>query len=384
MTVTKRIILICFFINIFCLLNAQNYILVERSDLRRYDNGKYIGLLSREVRSFIVPSKSQDGLLYNGYFYVNQNTKRNNVSVNDGINDAVLSSFFIDNENGFKMLVDNGYPSFRGFPAFVEKEIKTGDTWECTSERSVDPLEKGVNTKMPVLVKYTYARDMIYNGTEVYVLNASWATRYGGFSEIIDEEGDPSLVSAQGKNEAVIYVDKKSLKALLISDHVEETFSYADGKKITLNGTISIFTENPMTVNKESIIEKIPEDENQFEFEKTDMGLKFILSDIRFAPDSSELLEGEEERLDKIAELLKSAPDSMFLVEGHTASTGNPKGEMKLSLERAHAIVRELSKRGIASSRFICKGWGGTKPADDNETIEGRARNRRVEITILE
>ncbi|MBR5645615.1 MAG: OmpA family protein [Treponema sp.] len=372
------------FFNMFFILNAQNYILVERSDLRRYDNGKYIGLLSREVRSFIVPSKTSDGLLYNGYFYVNQNTKRNNVSVNDGINDAILSSFSIDDENGFRMLVDNGYPSFRGFPSFVENEIKPGDTWECSSERSVDPLENGINTRMPVLVKYTYVKDMIYNGTEVYVLNAFWATRYGGFSNIIDEEGDSSLLSAQGKNDAVIYVDKKSLKALLISDRVEETFSYADGKKVTFKGTVSIFTENPMTVNKEAILEKIPENETRFEFEKTDMGLKFILSDIRFAPDSSEILEGEGERLDKIAELLKNAPDSMFLIEGHTASTGNPKGEMQLSVERAHAIVRELAKRGISSSRFICKGWGGTKPVSDNETPEGKARNRRVEITILE
>ena len=47
-------------------------------------------------------------------------------------------------------------------------------------------------------------------------------------------------------------------------------------------------------------------------------------------------------------------------------------------------IIKELVKRGIKEERFICKASGGSKPIDTNETEEGRARNRRVEITILE
>ncbi len=57
---------------------------------------------------------------------------------------------------------------------------------------------------------------------------------------------------------------------------------------------------------------------------------------------------------------------------------------MELSIERAKKIVDELSARNISAGRFIYKGWGGTKPAGDNNTDEGRRRNRRVEITILE
>jgi outer membrane protein OmpA-like peptidoglycan-associated protein len=57
---------------------------------------------------------------------------------------------------------------------------------------------------------------------------------------------------------------------------------------------------------------------------------------------------------------------------------------MELSVQRAKRMVDELASRGISADRFIYKGWGGAKPLGDNSTDAGRARNRRVEITILE
>ena len=105
---------------------------------------------------------------------------------------------------------------------------------------------------------------------------------------------------------------------------------------------------------------------------------------MQFKPNSSELLPGEENRLNQIAKVLKQAKNSMFLVEGHTASTGNISGEKQLSVERAYTIAEELIKRGISAEKFIYKGSGSSKPIATNETPEGMAKNRRVEITILE
>jgi outer membrane protein OmpA-like peptidoglycan-associated protein len=114
-------------------------------------------------------------------------------------------------------------------------------------------------------------------------------------------------------------------------------------------------------------------------------GIRLIIRDIRFIPDSEEFLPEERPRLDSIAGALKeAAPRQNFLVEGHTASTGRPDGEMELSVRRAKRMVDELVRRGIAADRFIYKGWGGTKPAGDNGNEQGRALNRRVEITILD
>jgi outer membrane protein OmpA-like peptidoglycan-associated protein len=113
-------------------------------------------------------------------------------------------------------------------------------------------------------------------------------------------------------------------------------------------------------------------------------GIRLTVRDLRFAPDSADLLPTERGRLDTIAQALRDFPGRSFLVEGHTAAVGKPQGEMQLSIERAQRIVAELVRRGISADRFVYKGSGGTKPAGDNANEAGRRLNRRVEITILE
>ena len=362
---------------------SKNYIYVERTDLRRYDNGKYAGLMSREIKSYITPQSSDEGFLYNGNFYVNQDTRKGVSFVTNGIHEAISSSFLMDDNGNIQMLDDNGYPSFRSFPSFPKKNVEKGETWEAKAERAVDPLNKNVFTRMPMYIQYTYLRDEVYNGEEVYLLSAKWATRYGLGTKYIDEEGDPELTAATGNHNASICISKANGKVIVVRDTVDETFSYADGNKIAFKGTISLFTEYPPSIDEEKVVPEIAKIDN-IDIEKTEAGLLMNLQNLQFKPDSSELLPGENERLSKLADILKKFPNSQFLVEGHTASTGNPKGEMNLSLERAYSIVKELVNRGVSEKQFICKGSGGTKPAADNATPEGRAKNRRVEITILE
>ena len=118
--------------------------------------------------------------------------------------------------------------------------------------------------------------------------------------------------------------------------------------------------------------------------DNTEAGIRLTIQNLQFKADSAELLPGEEKRLDQIAEILRLAEGAQFFIEGHTASTGYEVGEMKLSKERADSIAAALSSRGIGSERFICKGSGGKKPIASNDTAEGKALNRRVEITILD
>lgn len=113
-------------------------------------------------------------------------------------------------------------------------------------------------------------------------------------------------------------------------------------------------------------------------------GLTLTIYGIRFVADSSEILPEEEERIAEIARTLAATDASArFLVEGHTASVGRPAGELELSGERADAIARYLEAAGISADRITTAGYGGTRPAADNGTAEGRAMNRRVEITVL-
>ena len=445
---------------------SRNYKFTERSDLRVYQNGKYIGLQSKIVSAFIIPDRSEKGLVYEGDFFVDQDTNRNKAQVALGIHEAIPSSFIINSDGNLTMLVDNGYPSFRSFPAFSSRKIKKGDIWEAKAMRAVDPLSKGIITKMPIYVQYTYTGDDIYNGEEVYLISAQWATRYntGGTTIYVDWGGDKDLSYAQGGHKATIIVSKQTGAALVIRDSVDETFVYKDGNKYQYKGTISLFTEYPPAIDRskliaalkrmellddeeaEKLLQRPVEKDNDDSWEpvntsewvsqgktdkndktstsekssiekdtkskteklkkqieehqakqtsqskkvapisvdNTEAGIRLTIQNLQFKADSSELLPGEEKRLDQIAEILRLADGAQFLIEGHTASTGYEAGEMKLSKERADSIANTLAARGISSERFICKGSGGKKPIASNETPEGKALNRRVEITILD
>lgn len=440
------VFLFCVFLN-FLIFPQQriiyngsgNYVLRERSDLRRYDNGKYVGLVSREVTSFVNPIESDDGFAYEGSFFVNQKTNRNQTQVGSGIYDYIFASFKIDGNGNMKMISDNGFPTFRNFPNFPEQKIAKGDSWTARAERVVDPLDKGIVTKMPIYVQYQYLGDEEFHGESVFLLSAQWATRYGKTS-YVDLNGDAKLQNATGIHKATIYVNKKTGNAVVIRDSVDETFFYDDGNQIQFKGTISLFTEYPPSVDATPLIpvlkriceltdeqtenlfakksnrieksefnsadnrnaqnfqkndDKIKNDgakknsyknfENSIDIdvEKNPAGIKLSVKNLQFKPDSAELSDSEKGRLSQIAEILNTVPQAKLLVEGHTAKTGNEKGEMRLSLERAKKIANELSKLGVDSERFICRGYGGEKPVADNSTPQGKAKNRRVEITIL-
>ena len=447
---------------------GRNYTLVERTDLRRYENNRYVGLLSREIRSFI----SNYGDFYEGSFYVSQDTVRASLSVADQIHDSIPSKFRISDDGNLTMIEDYGYPTFRSFPAFSANRIKHGDSWQAKAERAVDPLNKGIVTKIPMYVQYTYTGDENVRGEDVYVLTAKWATRYGQ-NIYMDFGGDKELKQAMGSHNATMYVSKVTGNAIVVRDSVDETFVYNDGKAVTFKGTISLFTEYPPAVDRSKIIRALqrvaaidgdeakllaqvatktdgaqskagskdtdvaklssgsqssrdaqstaysqsksgsqksasskPSAESiskavaavskslsdqaiaaaskPIKVENTTAGIRLTIQNLQFKPDSAELVSGESSRLDQIASVLREVPESQFLVEGHTAATGNETGEMRLSALRAHKIAKELSKRGIPQEKFICKGSGAHKPVADNSTPAGKAVNRRVEITILE
>lgn len=112
-------------------------------------------------------------------------------------------------------------------------------------------------------------------------------------------------------------------------------------------------------------------------------GIQFSV-DLKFRPDSAELLPSEQPRIDVIAEKLKELiRDNEFtiLVEGYTADVGKPVGQLNLSVERTRTVMNALAAEGIPKELFTYKGYGGANPIGSNETEEGRRLNRRVDIT---
>jgi outer membrane protein OmpA-like peptidoglycan-associated protein len=103
--------------------------------------------------------------------------------------------------------------------------------------------------------------------------------------------------------------------------------------------------------------------------------------DIYFDFNSDRIREESEAMLAEIADLLRRHPDWKLGIEGHTDSIASDSYNMGLSQRRAAAVVQALvQKQGVSAARLSSSGAGESRPKDRNDTLEGRARNRRVEL----
>ncbi len=87
--------------------------------------------------------------------------------------------------------------------------------------------------------------------------------------------------------------------------------------------------------------------------------------------------------LDTVSSSLMQYPDSLIDVYGHTDSTGSDAFNQGLSERRAQAVANYLTSRGVSNARIRYQGFGETQPIASNDTADGRALNRRVEIKIV-
>ena len=104
---------------------------------------------------------------------------------------------------------------------------------------------------------------------------------------------------------------------------------------------------------------------------------------INFATDQAEILPDSQEQIDQIIALLKDNADLKLGIYGHTDNTGDAAHNLKLSEQRAQAVVAALTKAGIDTNRLTAKGFGDTQPVAANTTEDGKAKNRRVELVKL-
>jgi outer membrane protein OmpA-like peptidoglycan-associated protein len=106
-------------------------------------------------------------------------------------------------------------------------------------------------------------------------------------------------------------------------------------------------------------------------------------SDYLFAVNSSTILPGAYDELNRVANVLRQYPETNIQIAGHTDSTGSVDTNQRLSERRAEAVKNALAGMGVNPSRLAMIGYGEGKPIASNNTEAGRQQNRRVEVRIM-
>lgn len=107
-----------------------------------------------------------------------------------------------------------------------------------------------------------------------------------------------------------------------------------------------------------------------------------IIYGIYFDFDAATIRPDSEETLDRLLKAIKARPNVKLVIEGHTDSEGSDAYNQTLSEKRAQSVVNWLVAHGIASQQLSAKGFGESRPVADNGRPDGRALNRRVEISV--
>ncbi len=130
--------------------------------------------------------------------------------------------------------------------------------------------------------------------------------------------------------------------------------------------------------------EEMQRDLEGAKIERVGEGIKITFaSGILFDVNKSSLQPSAQTNLQKLATILNKYPDTQILVEGHTDSDGNEDYNMDLSLRRANSVQNYLTSQQVEPIRMHTQGYGETQPVASNETVEGKAQNRRVEIAVF-
>jgi OOP family OmpA-OmpF porin len=113
-------------------------------------------------------------------------------------------------------------------------------------------------------------------------------------------------------------------------------------------------------------------------------GKTLVLEGVNFDFNSDRLTAGSTETLDRVAASLVEHPEVQIEIDGHTDSKGNDAYNQKLSQRRAESVKAYLVGKGANASQLTAKGLGEKQPVGSNDTEEGRAQNRRVELKRLD
>ncbi|MDD3009063.1 MAG: OmpA family protein [Arcobacter sp.] len=141
----------------------------------------------------------------------------------------------------------------------------------------------------------------------------------------------------------------------------------------------------PKDTDGDGVIDNLDECPDTMKGAKVDtVGCMTLINlNINFDTDKSVIKDSYNSRIAEFAKMMKANPKLKASIEAHTDSVGSNAYNQKLSERRAASTVKALTDLGVDSTKIKAVGFGETKPVASNETVEGRAENRRVEAVMV-
>jgi len=280
-------------------------------------------------------------------------------------------------------------PVVRNVPVFPERDLRLLERWNAEGHEIHD-FRDAFGIEEPYRIPF--------NANYQFIGDRPWKEKiYPAFSVNYRVETRPPSVRGRlwpkrisGLFNQVVYWDRELGQAVAYEETFRLTFEMSDGRTIEYRGTAQAEFIESESLDRERLANEITGEIKRLAIPDVNVktvneGVSISMEDVGFYPDSAVMLPGEQAKLDKIAEILKRYPERDILVGGHTALAGTADGRMKLSTERAKAVADYLLSKNVRTSdRIVIRGYGAQNPVADNSTEEGRRKNRRVEITILE
>ncbi len=283
-------------------------------------------------------------------------------------------------------------PVVRGVPTFPKTALEVGDQWRSKAWEAHD-FSKVFGIANPVIlpanVAYQYLGNVMIGGEKIAQVSINYVINYtlqyqqgtvigkalpyrvvGYFNQLYFWNLDRGLPHSYRENFDYIFI--------MSNGDIRE---YVGSSQATLTVTEDL-SENELVI--QSIRSKLQKSIPLVEVTETPLGIVINIGEILFKFDSDELTDNADDDLNNIVEVLRDFPNRKVRIIGHTDSTGPEDYNLSLSLRRAKRTTEELRRRLPKLSRRITYiGMGENKPIASNDTEEGRKRNRRVEIIIL-
>lgn len=303
------------------------------------------------------------------------------------------SQFWRDGRGAYTIDPSYFMPVVRDVPLFPEGDVPQGGTWTAKGSEAHDFRENfGIQEpfQFPITASYTYVGREMRDGVECAVITID----YEVFHKADAPGGAVRMYPTRvvGESHQKYWWDLAGRRPIFYQERFDFVFSFNTGDDFEFLGNADGRLIQSEPLDRAHVAQDI---QNQIDaqhmpdvtVQPTDQGVKITLENVNFPPNSDTLMPAEQEKLRRIADVLKKYQDRDIAITGHTARAPGYTDDdyQKLSDQRAQAAANFLLSIGARRAEQItARGMGARVPVGDNATEEGRRMNRRVEITILE